>query len=158
MLPFKSILCGIDFNAASYSALAAANELALHFSADLWVVHVLTPVPAPAAGGSVLAPTPGLDVPLYEKELLESSKKSLEELIKEYVSREITVVHPRVVLGSPAEQIVALAEEEDVDLIVIATHGRTGWQRLVLGSVAERVVRTASNCPVLIVTPPEETR
>jgi len=158
MLPFKNILCGTDFSTASHSALAAANELAAHFSADLWVLHVVLPIPVPAAGGSPLAPTPGIDVPLYEKELLESSKKSLEELIKEHISRELTVVHPRVVLGRPATEIVAVAQEENVDLIVVATHGRTGLQRLVLGSVAERVARSASNCPVLIVTPPEETR
>ena len=60
MLPFKSILCGTDFSTASHSALAAANELAVHFLADLWVVHVVLPVPVPVAGGSVFAPTPGL--------------------------------------------------------------------------------------------------
>lgn len=156
MLPFKNILCGTDFSSISHAALAAANELAVHFSAELWVVHVVPPIPVPAAGGAVFAPTPGLDIPLYEKELLDSSEKSLEALIKEHISPQIPVVHPRVVLGSPADQIVSIAKEKDVNLIVIATHGRTGWQRFTLGSVAERVVRTASRCPVFVVTPPKQ--
>ncbi|HUV14514.1 MAG TPA: universal stress protein, partial [Acidobacteriota bacterium] len=55
--------------------------------------------------------------------------------------------------GDPAKEIVRIAEEESVDLIVIATHGLTGWQHLVFGSVAEKVVRTAK-CPVLTVRCP----
>jgi nucleotide-binding universal stress UspA family protein len=65
-------------------------------------------------------------------------------------------VHPIVAYGSPADEIVRIANEENIDLIVIATHGRTGWRHLVSGSVTEKVVRIASH-PVLTIRTPKKT-
>jgi nucleotide-binding universal stress UspA family protein len=63
--------------------------------------------------------------------------------------------HQIIVLGGAADEIIRIGEKEKVDLIVIATHGQTGWRHLVFGSVAERVVRLAP-CPVLTIRVPHE--
>jgi nucleotide-binding universal stress UspA family protein len=148
MLPVKKILCPTDFSEPSYEALAAANELALHFAAELYVVHVVGLVP-------VASPAPvDFNVPLYQGELEASARKMLQEVIEQKVSNELKV-HSIVVLGEAADNIVAITEEEDIDLIVIATHGRTGWRRLIFGSVAEKVIRLAPR-PVLTIRAPRE--
>jgi nucleotide-binding universal stress UspA family protein len=149
MVPFKKILSPTDFSELSYEAMKAANELALHFSAELYVVHVVPPIPT----ANVPAPkTPSsFHVPSYRQELEESSKKSLDEIVKQQISKEVRV-HPIVVEGDASYQIVRIAEKENVDLIVMATHGQTGWRRLVRGSVAEKVGRHA-RCAVLTIHP-----
>lgn len=142
MLPFRRVLCPTDFSKASYEALKAANELALHFSGELYLVHVVAPVPV------VEAPT-SFNVPLYQQELTQSAERSLREVIEQRVAKELEV-HPVVALGYAAEEIVRIAAEVSADVIVIATQGTTGWRRFIFGSVAERVVRLAP-CPVLTI-------
>ena len=71
----------------------------------------------------------------------------MQDLIKNHVEKRIPADH-RVVIGDPAKSIVKLAEDEQADLIVMATHGRSGIKGLFFGSVAEKVVRSAT-CPVL---------
>lgn len=148
MLPFKKILYPTDFSEASYEALKAANELALHFSAELCLVHVVSPVvqTSPDFAPSVL--------PLQKMEA--SAENSLQEVIKQRVPKELQV-RQIVVLGRAADEIIRISEEEKVDLIVIATHGQTGWRHMVFGSVAEKVVRLAP-CPVLTVRAPHKGR
>lgn len=145
MLPFKKILCPTDFSEPSYEALEAANELALHFSAELILVHVVPAIPI------VPAPTT-FEVPLYEEELRRSAEKSLQEVREQRVAKGLQA-HTFVVRGEAAHEIVRIAAEEKVDLIVIATHGVTGWRRFIFGSVAEKVVRLAP-CPVLTIHAP----
>ena len=144
MLPFKKILYPTDFSEASYQALKAANELAAHFSAELSIVHVVSPVvqtsPDFAPGALAL------------QEMEASAEKSLQEVVKQRVSKELHV-RQIVVLGEAADKIIRMSEEEKVDLIVIATHGQTGWRHLVFGSVAEKVVQLAP-CPVLTIRAP----
>jgi nucleotide-binding universal stress UspA family protein len=150
MLPFKKILSPTDFSEASYAGLAAANEMALHFSAELLVVNVVAAVPMPIMNsGEGLG---GFDVATYQLELESSAKNSLQELLDERVSSELRV-RPFVVYGDAANEIVRIAETEQTDLIVIATHGMTGWRRFIFGSVAEKVVRHAP-CPVMTVRAP----
>jgi nucleotide-binding universal stress UspA family protein/phage host-nuclease inhibitor protein Gam len=148
MLPFKKILCPTDFSEPSYEAIKAAGELAYHFGSELCIVHVITPVPIlPMPMG----PEPSaFNVSLYEQELEASSKRSLEEVVNQLESKELKT---RLIAlrGNPADEIVRTADEENVDLIVIATRGRTGLDRLIFGSVTEKVVRLAK-CPVLTVT------
>ncbi|MBU1206285.1 MAG: universal stress protein [Proteobacteria bacterium] len=150
MLPYKKILYPTDFSEPSYEALKVANELALHFSSELLVLHVVAPVPLVAAAPAV---PPTFDVVRYQQDIEMSSGKILEDLVKKRVPEKIWA-RTMVVLGDPADQIVKIADEEKVDLVVIATYGQTGWRRFVFGSVTEKVVRLASQ-PVLTIRAPQ---
>jgi len=150
MLPFTKILWPTDFSEPSFEALYAANELASRFSAELFVVHVVSPLPVVAAPSGPAS----FNVSLYEEELLNSAITSVEEIIANKIPGDIDA-RPVVTSGMVADEIISEAEKRDVDLIVIATHGETGWRRFVFGSVAEKVVRTA-HCPVLTVHEPEK--
>jgi universal stress protein A len=145
MLPLRKILCPTDFSEPSYSALRAAKELALSFGAELILLHVIEPLPPYPDPGAAQA----LDLVQYMKEMKASSEKTLHEVAAERVGEEI----PTRILtssGNPAEEITRVGADEHVDLVVIATHGLTGWRHLVFGSVAEKVVRHCA-CPVLTV-------
>jgi len=156
MLPFKKILCPTDFSEPSYQALKAANELALHFSAELYLVHVVAPIPrlsaleAPEIPGGLY----DLNIPLHMEKLEEDANTRLRQVTQERLSKGLSV-HPIVVHGRAADEIVRVAEKEKVDLIVLATHGETGWQHFFAGSVAEKVVRIATH-PVLTIRAPRE--
>jgi nucleotide-binding universal stress UspA family protein len=138
MLPLKKILCPTDFSEPSYEGVKAANEFALHFSAELTMLHVVSPVPIIPSP----EPTPGFDVVSYQQEMELYAVKSLDKLVKEKISEKATV-HKKIVIGSAADEIIRSAKDEKMDIIVIATHGLTGWRRFVFGSVAEKVVRLA---------------
>ncbi len=144
MLPFQKVLCSTDFSQPSGDGLAAAAELALHFKADLVVVHVVPVLPA-------LPPDPNyvFNVPEYELALHADANQRLCEIAKDMTAKGIKT---RTVVGhgDAGKEIVRIAKEEAAGLIVIATHGTTGWKHGVFGSVAERVVRLAP-CPVLTV-------
>jgi len=144
MLPFKKILCPTDFSEPSYEAIKTAGELAFHFGSELCILHVVSPVPVVPMGGGA-----AFNVPLYEQELEVTSRKSLEEIINQLEWKELKA-RLIVLRGNAADEIVGIADQENVDLIVIATRGRTGLDRLIFGSVAEKVVRLA-RCPVLTV-------
>jgi nucleotide-binding universal stress UspA family protein len=83
-----------------------------------------------------------------------TAKKSLQEVINQRVPKELRA-RQIIVLGGAADEIIRITEEEKVDLIVIATHGQTGWRHMIFGSVAEKVVRLAP-CPVLTIRAPHK--
>ena len=145
MLPFRKILCPVDFSEPSHEALTVANELALEFKSRLYALNVITPVPV------ISAPTGPItfNVPLYEENLRAAVEESMQKIMKESVSEKLDA-ESIVTFGDAANTIIRTAEEKSIDLIVISTHGRTGWQRFFLGSVAEKVVRLAP-CPVFAV-------
>ena len=150
MLPFKKILCPTDFSEAAFVALKRAEELARHFAAELIVAHVIPTLPGPHLFPDPQAPF-NFDVPLFQQELAIKA----EHMLKDLVSHHKVGTQGVVTTGEAAPEILRIAQQEHVDLIVIASHGLTGWRRLVHGSVAEKVVRQAA-CPVLtIVAPPE---
>ena len=152
MLPLKKILWPTDFSEASYEALSTADTLALHFSAELILVHVIPPVPLIPAYD---APAAGVAGTAYLKEIENTARESLDKVALERVSSEVGCLKV-VALGNPAEEVVRTAAEHVADLIVTATHGVSGWRRFIFGSVAEKVIRMAL-CPVLsIQVPPEE--
>ena len=144
MLPLKLIVCPTDFSPPACTCVQTASELAQHFGAELLLVNVVPTVPA-------LPPDPNyvFKVPEYERYLHMDAENHLrqvrEQLVPTNVKVRTTVGH-----GSAADEIVAIADREGADLVVISTHGSTGIERLVFGSVTERVVRLAS-CPVLTV-------
>ena len=83
-----------------------------------------------------------------------TAKKSLQEVINQRVPKELRA-RQIIVLRGAADEIIRITEEEKVDLIVIATHGQTGWRHMIFGSVAEKVVRLAP-CPVLTIRAPHK--
>ena len=148
MLPIKKIICPTDFSEPSYEALKTAIEMAIHFSAELIAVHVVTPIPFIPIHDDPSS----FNLPLYEKEMEASAQKSLDEVFREKIPKS---VHRRtmVIQGDPATQIVRLADDENADIIVIATHGLTGLRKFMFGSVTEKVIRLAT-CPVLSIRVP----
>jgi len=151
MLSLKKILCPTDFSKLSLIALEGANDLALQYSSELYVVNVVPPIPLLPADTELAAE---FGVSLYEAELRLSAEKSLQELVEQKVSKELQV-HPIAVHGDPPYAIVEIADREKVDLIVITTHGRRGWRQLAFGSVAQKVIRI-THCPVLLIPAPHE--
>ena len=151
MLPIKKILCPTDFSEPSHEAMKIAGELAYHFGSELCLVHVVSPVPIVPFPEAI--PTT-FDIRSYQQELEVSSRKALEEVVRQMESNQVSS-RLIAVQGDPAHQIIELAKEEKPDLIVLATRGKTGWERLIFGSVAEKVIRLAS-CPVLLIPPPLE--
>jgi len=144
MLPLKKILCPTDFSDPSFEAMKVATELALHFSSELIAIHVVAPIPVIATEYTSSA---AFNVHEYQQIMEVSAMKTLEEETGRRIPEGVSV--RRVLsLGDPANQIVQTAEDEQVDLIVIATRGQTGLKRLVFGSVAGKVVRLATR-PVL---------
>jgi nucleotide-binding universal stress UspA family protein len=135
---FRKILCPVDFDDDSIVALEFAAQMAARHKALLHAVHV------------VLVPASSLGYPAEAYDRLGRTElKRLEHLIKERVPKAVAC-EVSVKIGNPAEEIIKTAAEVDADLIVMATHGRAGVPRMVLGSVAECVIR-ASDCPVLVV-------
>jgi nucleotide-binding universal stress UspA family protein len=156
LLPISKILCPTDFSGPSYEALKVAVELATHFGAQLLLVHVVPPIPQPSWAEPLLedreAYEPGLSD--YKEALHISAQQELSSVIKQHLPPTI-VSRVIVAEGDPACSIVQAAEDERVSLIVISTHGMTGWRQLTFGSVAERVVRVSCR-PVLTVRAPRE--
>jgi len=144
MLPFKRILCPTDFSEPACTGIMAAGEMAKRFSAELILMHVVGAIPALDTPAGISS----FDVAAYQRELTDSAERYLEERrakVPEGVPVRTLVTH-----GEAGHEIVRVAEEEGVDLIVMATHGTTGWRHRIFGTVAEKVVRTA-HCSVLTV-------
>jgi nucleotide-binding universal stress UspA family protein len=147
-MQFRHILAPTDFSEYSKQAVASALELAKKFGAKLSILHVVELPPYPVEG---YVP-PSLSATFLE-DLERQASQDLAQVVPEAESASIEVAR-LVTVGSPYRKIIDMAEAEQVDLIVMATAGRTGFSRLVMGSIAERVVRTAS-CPVLTIRPRE---
>ncbi len=136
-MPSKTILFPTDFSTASDAALAHAEALAKSMGARLLIVHVEEP-PLAYGGGELYY---GLPEPDSERIL-----KMLEDVRP--LDPAVPFTH-RLTMGDPAGEIVRIAADEQAEMIVLGTHGRTGVVRLLMGSVAEAIVRRAP-CPVLI--------
>ncbi|MFH0945334.1 MAG: universal stress protein [Planctomycetota bacterium] len=144
MLKFKRILCPVDFSDDSRIALAHAADIARVAGGELVVLHVVEPILYPVEYG--MAPVPTVDL---ESTATANARTKLEELVSAEVTAGVSV-STQVIFGRADSKVCDFAAEGDFDLIVLATHGLTGLKHLLLGSVAERVVRHAS-CPVLTV-------
>jgi nucleotide-binding universal stress UspA family protein len=149
MLPFRRILVTTDFSTSSLTAVPAAAELASHFEAELILVHVLpvdTPTPwdIPPYADFGLASLP---LPEYETQVRNEVERRLQEISGKHG---VPGVRTKTIVGrgDAASEIARISADEHADLVVIATHGWSGWRHLVFGSVAERVLREAT-CAVL---------
>jgi universal stress protein A len=142
MLPIHTILHPTDFSDCSNYAFRLACSLARDYGARLIVVHVAEPPMAVSCEGVLMLP---------ENYDLESLQKQLRQL--ESGNPEVQI-EPRLLQGYAATEILRIAADTKCDLILMGTHGRTGMGRLMMGSVAEQVVRKAP-CPVLTVKIPQ---
>ncbi len=164
---FHTILVPVDYSPYSTEALLYAASIATQFSSSLLVLQVIAKeietIAAHQRSGRhglpphVLGPfsesleMPGEEVSVVEVDLREQAQSALQHFLPEALSG--LPVELRVAIGHPFEQIIEIAQNEQMDLIVMGTHGRTGLAHLVMGSVAERVVRMAP-CPVMTVKAP----
>jgi nucleotide-binding universal stress UspA family protein len=148
MLKIKLILCPVDFSEFSVTAYRYAISVAEHYQAKLVAQHIVELWRYPSAGFAASAA-------LYDEfcqSVRESGKEQLQELVKNYTHNGIQlelIVHQ----GMAPDSILSFAQAQKADLIVMGTHGQRGYDRLMLGSVTDRVMRRAS-CPVLAVRNP----
>ena len=139
----KNILAPTDLSDVSNSAVAYAGKLAVATGARLHLHHIV----ADALGGKTVFQTPHLGHALDDAE--KESQAKLEELLDKDQRAELSLTS-YVGFGPPANQITEYAAKNAIDLIVMGTHGRSGIEKMWLGSVTEKVLRHAS-CPVLVV-------
>jgi len=138
----KTILVPHDFSKPADKALEYAKAFGRQFGAQLVLIHVLEPMVLPAELGYGFVPPPEDALPMEAlREKLASVAKSIGSEVK---------CTSEVRIGRPWSEVVAAAKELSADLLIVATHGRTGLQHALLGSVAEKIVRHAE-CPVLVV-------
>jgi universal stress protein A len=142
MVSWNKICCAVDFAEPSRRALEVACDLARRLGADLTLVHVFED---PRVVGDSLASPPEL----YDQ-MAGETERNIASWRNDAARLSDRPVHSNVLTGRSAEALVQYFQTHDYDLVVMASHGRRGLQRLVLGSVAERVVREAG-CPVLVV-------
>jgi universal stress protein A len=138
------ILVPTDFGATSDAALEYATTVAKRFGASLHLLHV---VDHPFIGGAFGSEVHITSVPAMRVHLVEEAANRLARLLPQFGR---VAARTEVRVGKPADIIREVAEEHGADLIVMGTHGRTGVAHLLLGSVAEKIVREAP-CPVLTV-------
>jgi nucleotide-binding universal stress UspA family protein len=144
----RKILCPIDFSAGAQNAFRVAARLASEANVELLLVHAWF-LPAFSAGGELPLPADAV------QGMVDDAERGLTDLLADAKKLGVTQVSSQLVSGPPWERIIELAEPDD--LIVMGTHGRTGLTRLLLGSVAEKVVRHAP-CSVLVTRPDGEAR
>jgi nucleotide-binding universal stress UspA family protein len=143
----KKILVPIDFSEFSKNSLRYATALALTFKAKLVLIYVVEPViyPPDFSMGQIAIPT-------VDMEMDRRALEELNALAKSEIPSEVEV-NTVVKTGKPFYEIIETASLEDIDLIIIATHGHTGVEHILFGSTAEKVVRKAP-CPVLTIREP----
>jgi universal stress protein A len=146
LFALRKIVVPIDFSECSRKALQYAVPLARQFQAALLLVYVM---PVHYYVGSEFGP---VDVPLPEAELFQNAQEQLARLADQELADRVTA-RCLVLRGQPVHEIVRAARDEKADLILLSTHGHTGLKHVLLGSVAENVVRYAP-CPVLVVREP----
>lgn len=145
MLTLARILCPSDFSDVSARAETYATAMARHYDATLHLLHVDPPMPVTAPYGEI-----PVDIRLFEEQRVQATADLAASAAK---AREAGVPTESTIRGGhPAREILAVVKEENSDLVVIGTHGRGGVEHLLLGSVAEKVMRKAP-CPVMVVPP-----
>ncbi len=142
MIDIKKVLCPVDYSVCSQEAFKYAAHIARTESAKLYLVHVID-----VRSFGHESPLDS-DVPKPSEDAIRRIKEDLTKKAADEV--EGVEIEPVVVVGVPVKVILSVAEERKVDMIVMGTHGRTGIPHVIIGSVAENVVRKAP-CPVLTI-------
>lgn len=145
-IPTK-ILVPIDFSSSSHAAVESAADLALHFGAAIHLVHVIP-----------MFPTTTVPDFIPEAKFLEEARKGAEHhfaaVVADLTGRGLKVDTSIEVGDDVASALLEVAESEKADMVVISTHGLTGWHPLVFGSIAEKVMKLV-HCPVLLLRTPK---
>jgi nucleotide-binding universal stress UspA family protein len=149
MFNIKNILLPTDFSNLSLSAANYAVDIARQYNAKIHFLNVLEKTPPILAIRSL-----DLSEEKIVKSIEEDAQNSLKQSLKRIKNEAGVEIVPVIKKGIDFEAIIKYCEENNIDLIVIATHGRTGILHTLLGSVAEKVIRYAK-CPVLVITPTE---
>ena len=143
MLPPKLILSPIDFSDSSHGALDVAADFAARFGAELLLVHVMPAIEDLPKSVSVFKEGQ------YDQSLDDAAAKRLADLAATLAPKNVKARTEMGTANDVGMELVRIAEHEHADMIIIATHGMTGWHKIAFGSVAEKVVKQAS-CPVLV--------
>lgn len=146
MPAMRRVMYASDFSPASRPAFKRAIEMAKAARAELIIAHALTPVVPLVGDGAYISAETWNKLEKGARDLAQKQLRGLLDKAKKAGVRTTTLL----VEGVPAESLVRAARAKHADVLVIGTHGRTGLQRLLLGSVAARVVAIA-RCPVLTV-------
>ena len=152
-MDIKKILTPVDFSPCSSEALRKSIQLASAFGATIDVLNVWEP-PLYISGDVIVPMRSGELVPLHDIAMSDASQW-LEDLVGRHSPPENVELRPRMEIGRLHSRVLALAVEEQFDLIVMGTHGRKGIAHFLLGSVVEKVIREAP-CPVLTVRSTED--
>ncbi len=143
MLPPKLILSPVDFSDPSHDALDTAAALASRYDGELLLVYVVPMIPR------LTSPATIFNEAEFEQELHKDAEKRLAELVDKLNAKGVKARFELGTANDVGMEIIRIGEHNKADLIVIATHGMTGWRRLAFGSVTEKVVRL-SQLPVLV--------
>ncbi|HQF43669.1 MAG TPA: universal stress protein [Ignavibacteriaceae bacterium] len=141
----KKVLVPIDFSDYSKSALKYAINFSKFFNAEIILIYVVEPViyPLDFSMGQIAMPS-------FSTEWDQRAKEELDKLAKKEINSSVKTI---IKTGKPFLEIIETAKEENIDLIIIATHGHTGVEHIIFGSTAEKVVRKAPR-PVLTLREP----
>jgi nucleotide-binding universal stress UspA family protein len=146
MKQIKKILFPIDFAANFETLVPWVETLAEKFDATVYVLFV-----AQDLSHFATFYVPHSNIEDFQQQAIDSARKRMTAAVEEFFKK-LPKLETRVELGSPAEKILAFVQKEKVDMIIMGAHGRTGLDRMIFGSVANKVVKSAS-CPVLTVHP-----
>ena len=141
-MEIKKILVPVDFSENSKKILGSAGDIAGQFGASLSVVFVVQSFDD-YSGFFV----PHMPVAQFEEEMVQGAEKKMESFLADQEG-----IEAKVLVGDVAEEVVRHAKETEVDMIIMGTHGYKGLEKVMFGSVAEKVVKTAP-CPVLTINP-----
>jgi nucleotide-binding universal stress UspA family protein len=146
MKQVQKILFPIDFASNFETLVPWVETFAAKFDATVYVLFVAQDL---AHFASFYVPHGNIEE--FQQQAIDSAKKRMAALVDEF-SKKFSKLETRVELGAPAEKILAFAQNEKIDMIVMGAHGRAGLERAIFGSVANKVIKSAP-CPVLAVHP-----
>lgn len=141
---FKKILCPVDFSQFSQEVVDYAVDLAIKYGAELHIIHVIPNMTYFTPYESFLTPE---NLVAIEKHIQDQVENDFEKVLKQNVPAKKVIR-----TGVPFVEIIDYAKSESIDLIVMGTHGRSGIEHILIGNVAEKVVRK-SPCPVMTIRP-----
>ena len=139
----KLILAPVDFSEHSHTSVRVAADYASRLGAELLLVNAVPAIP------KLPSPATMFHEAEYEAELRKEAERGLEAIAQDLAKKGLRVRTEVGVANDVGMEVLRMAEHNHADLIVIATHGMTGWHKLAFGSVTEKVVKLAT-CPVLV--------